>query len=170
MTRPGHAVGTLALVAATFLAVAPAITTSRGEPLVAGTQRQPGAHVTAGKTSTVWPARLRPHALKLLINGRRWPLTPLNGGDDYSDIRAGRLRVEARWLTDARGTGYHVAVSTTEPFNRVYRRCFTGTSCLVVGKLRIRVNQEMSVTVRVLRTGSNKLVEGFKACLDGRQA
>ena len=137
----------LALVAGAFLTLAPAVTTSLGEPLGLRTER--------------------PHALKVLINGKRWALTPLNGSDTYANIRAARLRVEARWLTDARGTGYYVAISTTEPLKRVYARCFAGTSCLVANKLRIRANQEMSVVVRILKTRSNKLVAGFKVCLNG---
>jgi hypothetical protein len=112
----------------------------------------------------VWAAPPRPHALKLLVNGKNPPTTPLDG-DDYNDIPAGKLQVEARWTTDARDTGYYLTISIGD---RVYARCSTGTSCLVPAKVAILVDQEISWTVKLLTTRGDKVVTGFKVCLDGR--
>jgi hypothetical protein len=148
MAMRTRTIGALALPGALVVTIALAVT--------------PSAHPfgSGGEVS-------RPHALKLLINGKNWPLNTLNGSDDYLPIRAGRLRVQARWRTDARGTGYYVLISSTEPVNRNYARCFTGTSCLVPRRVPISVNQEMTLTVKVLTTNRNRLVAGFKACLIG---
>jgi hypothetical protein len=103
-----------------------------------------------------------------LFNGKRLPITPLMGGtDNYVNIRTGRLRVEARWTTNARGTGYRVQISTTEPQARDYASCSTGTSCLVGIRVPIVVGQEMSWSVKILKTRTNKVVAGFKVCLVG---
>jgi hypothetical protein len=143
-----QAVGLLALATASFAALALTVTPIRGAPLGLGVER--------------------PHNLKLLINGKRLPITRLTDTtDNYADIRAGRLRVEARWATNARGTGYHVQISTTEPQARDYARCSTGTSCLVGSRVPILVGQEMSWSVKILKTRTNKLVAGFKVCLLG---
>ena len=73
----------------------------------------------------VWAAPPRPHALKLLINGERYKTTPLVGGaDEYVAVPAGKLRVEAKWATDARGTGYQVVIAVGD---RVYATCSAGT-------------------------------------------
>jgi len=111
-----------------------------------------------------WKAPSRPHALKLLVNGKIPPTTPLDG-EDYSDMRAGRMNVEARWATDARATGYYMTISIGD---RVYARCSTGTSCLVPTKLKLVVDQEVSWTVKLLTTRGDKVVGGFKVCLAGR--
>ncbi len=113
-------------------------------------------------------ALLRPHALKLLINGKTWPITQFNGLDRYTPIPAGRLRVEARWTTDARGTGYYVVISTTEPVKRNFRTCFAGTSCLVRQSVSILPGQEMSWTVKIMTVKGQRLVGGFMVCLDGK--
>jgi hypothetical protein len=142
-------VGLLVLAAASFVAFAPAVTPVRGEPFGVGVDR--------------------PHDLKLLINGKRLAITPLKATtDNYVPIRAGRLRVEARWTTNARGTGYRVQISTTEPQARDYASCSTGTSCLVGIRVPILVGQEMSWSVKILKTRTNGLAAGFKVCLVGR--
>jgi hypothetical protein len=112
----------------------------------------------------VWTAPPRPQALKLLVNGKSRPTTPLDG-EDYSDIAAGKMQVEARWATDARDTGYYMTISIGD---RVHARCSTGTSCPVPAKLRLRVHQEVSWTVKMLTTRGDKVVTGFKVCLTGR--
>jgi hypothetical protein len=103
----------------------------------------------------------------VFINGKRYATSPLGGSDTYVNIRAGRLRVLARWQTDASGTGYHVQIKTAEPTVRTYRRCFTGTSCRVTQTVRIRPNQEMSWEVRIIKTRTKRLVACYKVCLDG---
>jgi hypothetical protein len=113
----------------------------------------------------------RPHALILLINGKRLPITPLTGGTDkYAEITEGPLRVQAKWTTDARNTGYYILVSTTEPQARDYLRCLAGTSCVVPQKVSVLRNQEMSWSVKILTTRGNKLVSGFKVCVEGQVA
>ncbi len=127
----------------------------------------------AGKSAPVevdWAAPPRPHALELLVNGKSMPVIPLDGGDEYIDIPAGKLQVEAQWTTDARDTGYVVVISTAEPQDRVYARCSTGTSCLVPVKVPILVDQEVSWVVEVLTTRGGKVVTGGRVCLDGRAA
>jgi hypothetical protein len=144
-------VGLVALTGASLVVLALSVTPIRGEPLA--------------------PRVDRPHDLKLLVNGKRLPITPLMGGTDkYTEIPAGRLRVEARWTTNARGTGYRVQISTTEPQARDYASCSTGTSCLVAIRVPILVGQEMSWSVKILKTRTNKLVAGFKVCVYGRAA
>lgn len=114
----------------------------------------------------VWEAPPRPRAVKLLINGKRLPITPLEStADDYIDIPAGKLRVEAVWTTDARGTGYQVAISNSQP--PVDERCSSGTSCLVPAKVPILIGQEMTWVVKILTTRGQKLVTGFRVCLAG---
>jgi hypothetical protein len=112
----------------------------------------------------VWTAPPRPHGLKFLVNGKTPPTTPLDG-EDYSDMRAGRMQTEARWATDARDTGYYVTISIGD---RVYARCSTGTSCPVRAKVRLPVDEEVSWTVKMLTTRGDKVVGGFKVCLTGR--
>ncbi len=114
------------------------------------------------------PEIIRPHALKLLINGKRWPLESLTGADNYVGIPAGKLRVEARWTSDARGTGYYVKISMGEPLARELVRCTRGTTCVVPTRVPIKVNQEVTFTVKVLKTRGDRVVAGFRACLDGR--
>ena len=121
---------------------------------------------SAGQSAPVevdWAAAPRPHALKLLVNGKSPPTTPLDG-EDYSDMAAGRMQAEARWVTDARGTGYYLTISIGD---RVYARCTTGTSCRVPAKPKLGVDQEVSWTVKLLTTQGNKVVTGFKVCLAG---
>jgi hypothetical protein len=122
---------------------------------------------SAGQSAPVevdWAAPPRPHALKLLVNGKSPPTTPLDG-EDYSDMAAGRMQAEARWATDARDTGYYLTISIGD---RVYARCTTGTSCRVPAKPKLGVDQEVSWTVKLLTTQGNKVVTGFKVCLAGR--
>jgi hypothetical protein len=113
----------------------------------------------------VWAAPPAPRGLKLLINGKRLPTTPLEGGtDDYLKIPAGKVQVEAKWTTEARGTGYYVLISAG---NRDYARCSTGTSCRVPAKAPLLDGQEVSWVAKILTTRGDKLVTGFKVCLEG---
>jgi len=144
-----HKVALLALAGASFGALAPAVAPSQGEPLARGA--------------------LRPHNLKLLINGKRLAITPLTSNtDNYVGTPAGKLKVQARWTTDARGTGYYVVISTTEPLLKEWARCSTGTSCLVNKRVPLLVSQEMSWSVTIRKARGNALVSGFKVCLAGR--
>ena len=109
------------------------------------------------------------HNIKVLINGKRFAIAALVGGaDNYLPINAGRLRVEARWQGNARGSGYYVVISTTEPQRRDYKTCSAGTSCLVSQKAQILAGQEMTWTVRIIKTQGKRLAAGFKVCLVGR--
>jgi len=125
---------------------------------------------TAGRSEpveVVWDAPPRPRALKLLINGKPQPATPLEStADEYIDIPAGKLQVEAVWTGDASGTGYEVAITNSQP--PVDERCSTGTSCRVPADVPILDGQEMSWVVKVQTTRGQKLVTGFKVCLAGR--
>jgi hypothetical protein len=151
MVMGRRASGVLALVGALSLTLALAITPS-GQSRAA---------------PTVSPTTLRPHAIKLILNGKRWPLESLTGSDTYLGIRAGKLRVEARWQTNARGTGYYVQIANGVPLGRELVRCSKGTSCVVPNGVLILPNHELTLTVKVLRTRGNKVVAAYKACLDG---
>ena len=114
----------------------------------------------------VWDAPPRPRAVKLLVNGKRQPITPLETGtDEYIDIAAGKLQVEAVWTGDVSGTGYEVAISNTQP--PVDETCTTGTSCRVPAAVPILDTQELTFVVKVQTTQGQKLVSGFKVCLKG---
>jgi hypothetical protein len=167
VTVSRRAIGVVGITVAWAVALAPAVTPSDGALLAPGADSRGTSALrsTAARGVTSPP---RPHGLKLFINGRRYATTPLSGSDNYVDIAPGSLKVVARWLTDARGTGYHVVISTTEPVVRTYASCSTGTSCRVTKPVRIRPNQEMSWEVRIVKTRGNRLVAGFKVCLDGR--
>ena len=114
----------------------------------------------------VWDAPPRPRALKLLVNGKRQPITPLDTGtDEYKDIAAGKLQVEAVWAGDVSGTGYEVAITNSQP--PVDETCSTGTSCRVPKQVPILDTQEMTFVVKVQTTRGKKVVTGFKVCLKG---
>jgi hypothetical protein len=152
----------LALGGTLFAAFAWAADPSRG---AASTRATPSSRPAAASQAV-----LRPHALKLLINGKTWPITPLQGPDRYTPIPAGKLRVEARWTTNAHATGYYVSISTTAPAAWHFRSCFTGTSCLVRQRVPIFAGEEMSWSVKLMATKGQKLVGGFMVCLVGRRA
>jgi len=114
-----------------------------------------------------WEAPPRPRAIRLLVNGKRQPITPLDTGtDEYIDIAVGKLDVEAVWAGDASGTGYEVAITNSQP--PVDEKCSTGTSCRVPAKVPILDTQEMTWVVKVQTTRGQKVVTGFKVCLAGR--
>lgn len=108
-----------------------------------------------------------PSALKLLINGKKLPITPFSGPDRYNPIKVSKLRVEARWLGSLTGTGYRVVITTTEPTTRTWRTCTTGTSCLVSQQVPILKGEEMSWTVRIMKVKPHfvKILGGFMVCL-----
>jgi len=148
------------VLATASVALGSAYASSGGEPLRVRVARQV-ATPTAQST--------RPHNIKVLINGKRFAIAALVGGaDNYLPINAGRLRVEARWQGNARGSGYYVVISTTEPQRRDYKTCSVGTSCLVSQKAQILAGQEMTWTVRIIKTQGKRLAAGFKVCLVGR--
>ena len=115
-------------------------------------------------------ASAQPHALMLLINGKQLPITLFNGSDHYTAITSGRLRVEARWQGDLRGSGYRVVISTTEPELKTFRTCTAGTSCLVSQLVPIVHKEEMSWTVKVIKVQTHHItvLGGFMVCLVGR--
>jgi hypothetical protein len=109
----------------------------------------------------------KPHALKLLINGKQLPITPFAGPDRYNPIKASKLRVEARWKGSLNHTGYKVVITTTEPHARTWRTCSTGTSCLVGTRVPIQNGEEMSWTVRIMKIQPHlkQILAGFMVCL-----
>jgi len=133
---------------------------------LAGSLQQQSDRRAEHATSSVSSARAR-HALTLLINGKKLPITPFSGPDRYNPITSGKLRVKARWQTDLQGTGYKVVISTTEPAARTYRTCSVGTPCLVPKLVSIARGQEMSWTVRIMKiTARQRLIlSGFMVCL-----
>ena len=119
----------------------------------------------AGESDSVkldWSAPPRPEAIKLFVNGKTPPTTPLTG-EDYSKFPAGPQQVEAKWTTDASDTGYYVMISVGD---KVYAHCSTGTSCPVPGDVPLAKNDLMSWTVQLLTTKGDKVADGFKVCLD----
>ena len=117
------------------------------------------------------PARMStaPHALRLLINGKQQPIIPSGAPDHYIPVSAGKLRVQARWQGNLQGTGYRVVIATTEPTQRTYRTCTSGTSCRVPNLLSLRHGQEWSWAVTILKVRPHlvRIVSGFKLCLIG---
>lgn len=109
----------------------------------------------------------RPHALKMLINGKRLPITPFNGPDLYNPITASKVRAAAKWTGSLTGTGYKVVISTTEPTVHTWRTCSTGTSCVVKKALPIANGEEMSWTVRMMKVKPHLhvIIAGFMVCL-----
>jgi hypothetical protein len=112
-----------------------------------------------------WAAPARPKAIKLFVNGKTPPRTPLED-DEYHDFPAGPMQVVAKWTTDARDTGYYVKISNADE-GRVYARCSTGTSCQVPVTVPLGANEELSWQVELLTTQGNKVASGFKVCLEG---
>jgi hypothetical protein len=133
-----------------------------------------GLTLLAAVSAAVWiaaPAEsagaAKPHALKLLINGKKLPITRFGGTDIYNPIKASTLRVVARWTGSLTGTGYRVQISTTEPMQRTWRTCKTGTSCAVRQLVPIHKGQEFSWTVRMVYVKPHlyRVVAGFMVCL-----
>lgn len=109
----------------------------------------------------------KPKALKLLINGKRLPITPFSGPDRYNPIHVSTLRVVAKWRGSLTGTAYRVQISTREPTERNWRTCKTGTSCRVRQLVPMHKGQEFSWVVRILKVGPPlyQQVGGFMVCL-----
>jgi hypothetical protein len=131
------------------------------------------ANKTAGQSDSVrleWTNPPRPHDFEFLVGGKRQKLTPLIGGDEYVPIPAGDLEAEARWSTDAAGTGYSVVISTAEPTERTWATCSTGTSCRVPAAVPLEVDQELSWELEVVTNQGEKVVDGYRICLVGRRA
>ena len=112
-------------------------------------------------------ASTKPHALKLLINGKRLPITPFSGPDRYNPITASKVRTVAKWKGSLTGTGYQVQISTTEPAVKIWKTCKTGTSCVVPKAVPILNGEEMSWTVRIMVKKPHlvKVIAGFMVCL-----
>jgi hypothetical protein len=108
----------------------------------------------------------KPRGLKLLINGKRLPITPFAGPDRYNPIHVSTMRVVAKWSGSLTGTAYRVQISTREPAERNWRTCKTGTSCAVRQLVPIRKGQEFSWVVRILKVKPlYQQVGGFMVCL-----
>jgi hypothetical protein len=108
----------------------------------------------------------KPHALKLLINGKQLRITAFGGTDYYNPIKASKLRVIAKWKGSLTG-GYKVQITTTEPHAKVWRTCSSGTSCAVRQQVPMFKGEQMSWTVRLLIKKPHfvKVVAGFMVCL-----
>jgi hypothetical protein len=113
------------------------------------------------------PVSTKPHALKLLINGKQLPITPFGGPDRYNAVKASTLRIVARWKGALSG-GYRVVISTVDhPPIRTWRTCTTGTSCRVSQAVPILKGQEMSWVVRIVKKKPHlyTVLGGFMVCL-----
>jgi hypothetical protein len=116
----------------------------------------------------VWLPASLPRDFELLLNGKSFPTTPItSGADDYLPIKAGKLRVEARWTNDPRASGYRIVISTTEPQARDFAVCSRGTSCVVGRRVPIDVDEEMSWAVKLVTVKGNEVVTGIRVCLRG---
>jgi hypothetical protein len=109
----------------------------------------------------------KPHALKLLINGKQLPITPFTGPDHYNPITASKLRVKATWKGSLTGSGYKVQITTTWPTVHTWKTCSTGTSCVVPQSIGILNDEQMSWSVRLMISKPHfiKIVSGFMVCL-----
>jgi hypothetical protein len=154
-----------ALIGATVLATATAVASGCGS---SASSARSTSSSSAPTVKQAGPSGKRPHALEFLINGKRFPIVPIVGGpDDYAAFRARTMKAEARWTTDAGGTGYQVVISTAEPDEQNYATCSTGTSCRVAQGVPIAVGHEFSWNVKVVRTSDSRTVAGYKVCLMG---
>jgi hypothetical protein len=126
-----------------------------------------GASALLATSAHSAPVSAKPHALKLLINGKQLPVTSFGGPDRYNPIKSSKLSVTARWKGSLSGTGYKVQIQSTEPTVRNWRTCSTGTSCVVKQKVPLANGEQMSWTVRLLIKKPHfvKLLSGFMVCL-----
>jgi hypothetical protein len=111
-------------------------------------------------------ASTRPHALRLYVNGQYVQIVPIVGGsDDYAQLHAKTMLLEARWVGDAGGSGYYVRLSTDEPKTKVYATCTSGTSCKTPSPVPLGIDLETSWYIQIISTKGNKVVSGYKYCL-----
>jgi hypothetical protein len=121
---------------------------------------------TVGQSNTVhasWSSPPRPRAIKLFVNGKT-PRTVSLSEDNYGPFPSGPMQVEAKWLTDASGTGYYVTISIA---NEIYASCSSGTTCSVPKQVTLPPGTEVSWTVQLMTKKGNKVAGGFKVCLKG---
>jgi hypothetical protein len=124
---------------------------------------------TAGESNAVkvgWTAPPRPRSIRLFVNGKTPPSVPLTA-DHYSDFPAGPMQAEAKWTSDARGSGYYLTISDDYGLRA---RCSAGTSCRVAKPVPLPAGAEDSWTVELLTTKGDKVADGFKVCVEGRKS
>ena len=126
------------------------------------------ASVSAAAAAHSATASTKPSGLKLLINGKKLPVTKVGGPDIYNPIKVSKLRVVARWTGNITGSGYKIQIATSEPVTRTWRICTTGTSCLLRAAVPIRKGQEFSWTVYIVHKVNphlTKIVGHVMVCL-----
>jgi hypothetical protein len=74
------------------------------------------------------------------------------------------MKVQAQWTGNATRSGYVVRIRTTEPKNRVYARCSTGTTCAVSQRVPARLDDEWSWVLEVVTVHGQRVVAGFQVC------
>jgi len=130
--------------------------------------RNGAASATSAGVRGTWAGGPQPHAFQFFVNGKRMKVNPSGGVDVYLPVPAGRLRVEARWTTDARSTPYSVVLSMTEPQKATYATCTAGTSCRVPKLVPIGKDQEMSWQIAVVTKNGRQVATAYQVCLVGR--
>ena len=109
----------------------------------------------------------RPHAPPLYVNGKHVPIVPIVGGsDDYAQLHAKTMLVEARWAGDAHGSGYLRAPldrrAEREGLRDLRRRHELQRSRTPVP---LGIDIETSWYVQIVSTKGHKVVAGYKYCL-----
>lgn len=111
-------------------------------------------------------AGARPHHFTLFVNGKQVPIVPIVGGsDDYAQLHSKSMLIETRWTGNTAGSGTFVRVSTSEPDEKVYASCFSGTSCKIPAAVPLGIDIETSWYVELVTTKGHKVLAGYKYCL-----
>jgi hypothetical protein len=123
-----------------------------------------GVHCRAGELGVGFGQAARPQAAD---QRQAIAAHAVRGPDRYNPITVSKLHVVARWTGNLTGAGYRIQISTTEPAQKIWRTCKTGTSCPVSQAVPIRKGQEFSWTVRIVRVKTHlyQVVGGFMVCL-----
>jgi hypothetical protein len=107
----------------------------------------------------------RPSGFKIYVNGHQLSAAQLStAADSYIPIPSGPLTIRVTWVTNLKGTGHHVII--TSPGGTDRRRCVAGTSCVLAAKRVVAKGNESSWSVQIYK--GLKLVTEKVVCLVGK--
>jgi hypothetical protein len=119
------------------------------------------AMVVVGSAS----AAARPSNFRIWVNGHALTAAQLSTAqDNYVPVPNGRLTLRVTWVTNLKGTGHRVII--TSPGGTDRRRCVSGTSCVLVPKRAVTHGTESSWSIQIYK--GSKLVSEKVVCLVGR--
>jgi hypothetical protein len=106
-----------------------------------------------------------PYGFSISVNGRTLTKAQLStAADTYIPVAAGRLVIGVRWITNLRGTGHKVVI--TSPGGATRRICTVGTSCVLSPRYPLKKGDESSWSIQIYR--NNRLVSEKVVCLNGK--